>query len=243
MVFSLQPALSVPVKSEIVRSPISQTPNIMMELVDNWGFELTECSQDVVIIKHDITEETACIIPNEEIQAGNFIYDSTQNKIYPETTETTETPETTETIEKTETPETTETIKTIETTETNTSDDIATKPQTIGETGIIFDFVNAYDYNVCLDNILLAYENRQTELEQSIKNECANNILATYGDRISQAVALELITSADRYATQDLEVRLYPTYGLRRRIAMHFGYIYDIDNDNEDILRYTNSEG
>ncbi|MGK7949723.1 MAG: hypothetical protein AB4368_13265 [Xenococcaceae cyanobacterium] len=213
IIFGLQPAIAVPIKPEIVEQKIVQNPNIMMELVNNWGFELAECGEDVAIVKHDRTGEKACVTPNEELKAGNFIYDSANNKIYPET---------------------------IESTIPNNTNSL---PEKVEETGIIFNFANAYDYNVCLDNILLAYENRQTELEQSTKNECANNILNTYGDRLSQATALDLITSADNYATQVLDVQLYPTYGLRRRVAMHFGYIYDIDRNNEDILRYTSPEG
>lgn len=219
IVLAIQPITVIPTRAEIVKPRISQTPNLMMELAENWGFELTECGKDVVIIQHDSTGEKACIVPNEQLGAGNFIYDSANNKIQPETIQTT-----------------------INNRETKTEQIGETETEQIGETGIIFNFANAYDYNVCLDNILLAYEDRQTELAQSTKNECANNILSEFGNQLSENTALELITAADNYATEDLEIQLYPTFGLRRRVAMHFGYLYDIDENNEDILQYISSE-
>ena len=105
-----------------------------------------------------------------------------------------------------------------------------------------FDFTNTYDYASCLDVILLAYEQRTAELENAAKNDCANNVLNTFGNSLSKDTALKLVESADLHATEGLENPLYPTLGLRRRIAINLGYIYDADKSNPDILQYTSSE-
>ena len=105
-----------------------------------------------------------------------------------------------------------------------------------------FDFSNTYDYNACLDVILLAYEKRNAELENVYKNDCATNVLNTFGSDLSKDIALELVRSANSYATKKLENPLYPTLGLRRRIAINLGYVYDTDKNNPDILKYVASE-
>jgi hypothetical protein len=105
-----------------------------------------------------------------------------------------------------------------------------------------FDFKNTYDYAACLDVILLAYEKRNAELENVFKNDCATDVLATFGNGLSKDTALQLVKSADLYATKKLENPLYPSLGLRRRIAINLGYVYDMDQSNPDILKYTNPE-
>lgn len=104
-----------------------------------------------------------------------------------------------------------------------------------------FDFNNTFDYAACLDVILLAHEKRVAELENVFKNDCATNVLNTYGNNLSQDVAFQLVKSADFYVMEELEDPLYPTLGLRRRIAINLGYVYDIDKSNPDILKYINS--
>ena len=105
-----------------------------------------------------------------------------------------------------------------------------------------FDFYNTYDYNACLDVILLAYEERSAELENVYKNDCATDVLNTFGSDLSKDVALQLVESANSYATEELENPLYPTLGVRRRIAINLGYVYDTDKNNPDILKYVDSE-
>lgn len=105
-----------------------------------------------------------------------------------------------------------------------------------------FDFNNTYDYAACLDVILLAYEQRNRELENVYKNDCATSILNTFGNDLEKDLALQLIKSADSHATEKLENPLYPSLGLRRRIAINLGYVYDMDKNNPDILKYINSE-
>ncbi|HEY9767044.1 MAG TPA: hypothetical protein V6C71_00885 [Coleofasciculaceae cyanobacterium] len=106
----------------------------------------------------------------------------------------------------------------------------------------VFNFNNTYDYAACLDVILLAYEKRNAELEKVFKNDCATNVLNTFGNNLSKDAALQLIESANLHATEGLENPLYPTLGLRRRIAINLGYVYDTDKNNPDILKYINPE-
>lgn len=105
-----------------------------------------------------------------------------------------------------------------------------------------FNFNNTFDYAACLDVILLAYERRNAELKNAFKNDCATDVLNTFGSNLSKDEALQLVASANFYATEELENPLYPTLGLRRRIAINLGYVYDADKNNPDILQYINPE-
>ena len=105
-----------------------------------------------------------------------------------------------------------------------------------------FSFNNTYDYNACLDVILLAYEGRNAELENAFKNDCATDVLNTFGNDLSKDLALKLVDSANYYATEELVTPLYPTLGVRRRIAINLGYVYEADKNNPDILKYINPE-
>ena len=99
-----------------------------------------------------------------------------------------------------------------------------------------FNFNNAYDYAACLDVILLTYEGRNSELKNVSQNECTNDILNTFGNGLTKDAALELVKSAHFRATEGLESPLYPSLGIRRRVAINLGYVYDIDQNNSDIL-------
>ncbi len=105
-----------------------------------------------------------------------------------------------------------------------------------------FDFNNTYDYAACLDVILLVHEKRSAELENVSKNDCATKVLNVFGNNLSKDVALRLVKLANLHATEGLENPLYPSLGLRRRIAINLGYVYDMDKSNPDILKYTNPE-
>lgn len=119
---------------------------------------------------------------------------------------------------------------------------VKAKKATSNAKKITFDFNNTFDYAACLDVILLKYEKRNAELENVFKNKCATDILNTFGNNLSKDDALELVKSADIYATEGLESPLYPTLGLRRRIAINLGYVYDTDKKNPDILKYVAQE-
>ncbi len=106
---------------------------------------------------------------------------------------------------------------------------------------IVFDFDNSYDYGTCLDAILLTYENRGLELQKAAKNDCTDKIFSVLDGNLSKDTALQLIELADYHATTELDIKLYPSLGLRRRVAINFGYIYDIDKSNNEVLKYLSS--
>ena len=225
IVLGVQPVVAIPPESEVNQTGASaQTSNQMIELLNAWGFDLIECQENVINIKHDVTGEIGCAVPNEELQAGNFIYNSDDNTISPVTIQQASQPETASPAEI----------------ETKPSDSVA-KAQDARIEEVVFDFNNVYDYGACLDVILLAYEERNTELEKVSKNECATNVLDVFSNNITKDVALQLIKSANVHATEVLKDKLYPPLGIRRRVAINLGYVYDIDKNNSDILKYVSS--
>ena len=106
-----------------------------------------------------------------------------------------------------------------------------------------FTFDNAFDYSSCMDIILLAHEQRISDLQQARQNQCANDVLATFGTNISRGLALQLVEAANTHATEKLESSLYPVLGIRRRVAINLGYIYDIDRNNPEVLKLLNTRG
>ncbi len=106
---------------------------------------------------------------------------------------------------------------------------------------IVFDFDNSYDYGTCLDAILLSYEGRNSELKNAAQNDCSEQVFEVFGEDLSRDVTLQLIESANYHATRELRITLYPSWGLRRRVAINFGYIYDIDRNNNDVFQYLSS--
>ncbi|MGV2829258.1 hypothetical protein [Myxosarcina sp. GI1(2024)] len=220
--------IAVPIETEVTKNEFSNASNQMIELSTAWGFEITNCQGNVAEIEHDRTGEIACIVPDERIDAGKFIYDSTNNKIRQVATDSTNTPQVQTNNGSTNTPQ-------------NESVDNAAVTKDPRVEQLTFNFDNSYDYGICLDAILLAYEQRELELEKIPKNECANNIFSTFGKNLSKDTTLQIIKAANFYATNVLEDNLYPSWGLRRRIAIDLGYIYELDKDNSDILKYVNS--
>ncbi|VEP18413.1 exported hypothetical protein [Hyella patelloides LEGE 07179] len=307
IILGTQSAIATPFQAEVSQTEASeQTPNQMIELLQDWGFETVECQGDVVNMKHDVTGEIGCAVPDGEIQAGNFIYNSAENTISPmtaeqsnqleaeatpqnppidnagaaeteeqsatpqnppidnagaaETEEQSATPQTSpidnagaaETEEQSATPQTSpiDNAGAAETEEQNATpqtplidNSVAaeTEEQSAKAQEFVFGFDNAYDYSACLDVILLAYEGRQSALERVSKNQCARNVLSTFGTNLSKDAAFQLVKSANAHATEVLRNPLYPVFGIRRRVAINFGYVYDLDENNSDILELINS--
>ena len=205
------------------------TSNQMSELVSKWGFKLTKCQENSAEIKHDLTGEIACVVPNQTVGVGKFIYNSANNEIRPVNPQQTS---------NSPPPPPAATVNSRSNPQKNPDSVAKTEKSKIEQ--IEFTFNNSYDYGACIDAILLAYEKREFELENARKNECANNIFNVVGSNLSQETALELIKLADNHATKVLEDKLYPSLGLRRRVAIAVGYIYDIDKNNNDVLKYLN---
>ena len=234
--FAIQSTLSISSQAEGVQTETSkQTSNQMKQLLKSWGLELTKCQGNVVQITHDVTGEKGCVVPNKKLPAGNFIYNSAAHTISSMTTQqASHSPDVAVTVGQSETPQKPETKPKPELAESKAQD------RKIKE--FVFDFNNTYDYAACLDVILLAYERRNAELENVYQNDCATNVLNTFGKNLSKDVALQLVELANLHATKELEDPLYPSFGLRRRIAINLGYVYDMDKNNPDILKYINPE-
>jgi hypothetical protein len=94
-------------------------------------------------------------------------------------------------------------------------------------TKVNFTFTNLYDYSTCLDGLLLLYEGR-LQLQKA-NNPCLDRIIEIYGNNLSQQQGREIVELANFRATRLLTGRLYPPLGIRRRVAIAFGYIYDMD--------------
>lgn len=215
----IQPTIAVSSKSQP-----TQNSNQMIQLSTQWGFNVTDCQGEVAEIKHDVTGEVACVVPDARIGSGKYVYDPTNNQIRQIAEEPTSSP-------PVQNP--------VSTSNEYANPTPATKDPRVEQ--ITFDFNNSYDYSVCLDAVLLAYEQRLTELEKLSKNDCANNILNTFGTTLSKDTTLAIVKSANNYATKALEDKLYPSFGLRRRIAIALGYVYDLDKNNSEILKYVTS--
>ena len=221
-IFGTQSAITSPLYAQV--SPESNTPNQMIQLLQDWGFETIECQDNVIKIQHDVTGEIGCAVPNETIQAGAFMYNSADNTLSPIITQQSS---------SSEAPSPTS---------NQPSDAATTEAQNAKARKFVFDFDNAYDYSACLDVILLMYEGRNSELENVPKNECADNVLNTFGTNLAKDPALKLIESANVHATENLDNPLYPVFGIRRRVAINLGYVYGIDENNSDILELVSSK-
>jgi hypothetical protein len=224
ILLSGQAAIAIPPKPQITGTQKLQPPNQMIEMLSAWGFIPTACQGNVVEIRNSITRETACVQPNGEIGVGKFVYDAMNNQIRPDVA-----------IQENQ--------QVILQENQSNFGHVNPVPQTedprIAE--MVFTFDNLYDYGTCLDGILIAYEGRDIERQKMNKNECANNVINLFGTRLSKDITLQLIDLANFRATKLLQNELYPSFGLRRRIAMNLGYIYEIDKNNTEILEYAAS--
>jgi len=105
----------------------------------------------------------------------------------------------------------------------------------------LFTFNNLYGYNNCLDHIVLNYEGRDRylrtlEREGKIQESCIEEVFDTFGTDLDRDLVLELIEVADERAELiSEEKKLYPGYGIRRRIALQLGYLYEIDREDEQV--------
>ncbi len=214
-----QPVLAIPPKPQILGLENLQSANQMTQMLSAWGFVPTVCQESVAEIRNSSTGEIACVQPNAELGVGKFVYDALNNQIHREN--------------QSVTPKKNE----------GNLGYVNPVPQTeelrIAE--MVFTFNNLYDYGTCLDAILLAYEGRELELQNMTKNQCANNVINLFGSRLSKDIALQLIDLANFRATNLLQSTLYPSFGLRRRVAINLGYIYDIDKENREMLKYITS--
>ncbi|HHP7232380.1 MAG TPA: hypothetical protein ACFCUY_16160 [Xenococcaceae cyanobacterium] len=221
---STQLAIGIPVEPNLTKTKISSTSEQMLQLLSNWNFEVTNCQEDVAKIKHDVTGEVVCVVPNETIGIGQFIYNSNNKQLQPANIQAIN--------QGSDVPQASD---------NQVSINSVAKTEDSRIEQVVFDFNNSYDYGACLDTILLAYENREVELDKADRNDCANHIFSIFGKNLSKDITLQLIQLADTYATTELATKLYPSLGIRRRVAINLGYVYDIDQENREILQHVTS--
>ena len=221
IIVSGQAAVAIPPRPQIISTQQLQASNQMMEMLSAWGFVPTVCQGNVAEIRNSSTGETACVQPHGELGVGKFVYDALNNQIQPDITQSGNQ------------------LTKLQNNQGNLGH-VNPIPQTEDPriAQMVFTFNNLYDYGTCLDAILLAYEGRELELQNMNKNQCANNVINLFGTRLSQDIALQLVDLANFRATNLLQSTLYPSFGLRRRVAINLGYIYDMDKDNSEMLNY-----
>ncbi len=226
IIVSGQAATAIPPRPQIVTTQQLQSSNKMMEMLSAWGFVPTVCQGNVAEIRDSSTGEKACVQPYGELGVGKFVYDALNNQIQPDVTQSGNQ------------------LTKLQNNQANL-EHFNPIPQTEDPriAQMVFTFNNLYDYGTCLDAILLAYEGREIELQGMNKNECANNVINLFGTNLSKDLTLQLVDLANFRATKLLDNTLYPAFGLRRRVAINLGYIYEIDSNNSEMLNYAVSPG
>lgn len=101
-----------------------------------------------------------------------------------------------------------------------------------------FTFTNVLQYSNCLESILQLYQNSGSLSQQKAQNSCLADIYQIYRDQgLSKSQALELVSSANFYATTMLSREIYPPRGQRIRVAQMLKFIYEIDANDEEMQR------
>jgi hypothetical protein len=215
---SLVNAQNTPPPTIINNTSTGQLNSFTQKLTD-WGFVITRCEVNTAKITDLATNEQVCVQTTSQLNAGNYIYDPNTNQIRPEQ----------DLINSANSSDSDNNLRSYVNPTPGSSD-----PRIAD---VILDFMNIYDYNNCLDAILLLYEGRNP----TGNNSCLQNITTTLGYQISSDLMLELIDLANFRATNLLPKRIYPAYGIRRRIAQNVGYVYEIDLNNQEIINLANS--
>ena len=100
-------------------------------------------------------------------------------------------------------------------------------------------FTNLLEYSKCLEDILRLYEDKEQVKQQGRQSNCREDVFqASLDNGLSKTQALEIIDTANFYATSLLNQKLYPPRGQRVRVAKLFGFIYQIDANDEIIRRF-----
>lgn len=218
---SLLTVFSSPVFAQNSPPPtiINNSSSFQQKLID-WGFSITNCSANAVVITDLSSQETACVQPSSQLNSGNYIYDAIANQIRPDTRGN---QTTTRSVEQNAIDQ--------NIVENYTNPTPRSNDPRIAD--VVFDFIDIYGYNNCLDALLLLYEGRNPVGD----NSCLLSVTAIFGNQINRDVMLELVEIANVRATSLLPKRLYPAYGIRRRVAQSIGFVYEIDATNPEIIK------
>lgn len=110
---------------------------------------------------------------------------------------------------------------------------------------ITFTFNNVNEYGNCLDVLLLSHEGRIEQIALTLnaqrQNVCAEQVFNIFGNNLNSDQMLQLVDLANFRATSLLDKKIFSSYGLRRRIAIELGYIYEIDLNDPQMLEYAKS--
>jgi hypothetical protein len=100
-----------------------------------------------------------------------------------------------------------------------------------------FSFTNVLQYSDCLSAILDLYQGNIPADLPTRRNACTAAIEQAAGeDGLSQIEARQLVSAADFYSNHFLAKPLYPPKGLRLRVAQLLGYVYQIDQNDPEVL-------
>jgi hypothetical protein len=105
-----------------------------------------------------------------------------------------------------------------------------------------FEFKNPKEYGDCVEDILRFHSNKEQFMQQGRASNCLSDVFeANASTGISKAQGLKMIQDANFYATSLLTSKLFPPRGQRIRVAQTFGFIYEVDANNEMIQRAAQS--
>ncbi len=106
--------------------------------------------------------------------------------------------------------------------------------------GLRLTFRNAQDYTNCLENVLQLHEKYKNPADftgLSSRNKCILDVAQVYeATGIDECTALALIKEADIFATTKLRPPMFPARGIRARVAENFGYPYEVDEGDQQML-------
>lgn len=202
-------------------TPPQPPSNYLEDLVEKWGYTVVPCdNQNSSKIYYQ--NNVVCVRSTQKLPTGDYTYNSSSNTITPINSDTN-----------------TSNTNIPRNSDTNTSNREASKSQ------VEFTFVSSYEYGTCLDDILRFHEGALKQQDGQIvvsyqgssfvrphpnPSKCIKDIIAIYGNQgISRQQAYELVALADFRATRLLDQTLYPTQGIRIRVARLLCFVYSID--------------
>ena len=219
--------------------------------VQDWGFQITECEQRSARIIHSQSKEVICVAAKGNLlPTKTYEYDPQQNILTEvdlsedvATFREVDRPEDVTTFEEVDRPEDVGTFEGVDRSEDvarsesfDTVDPQISSGSSLGNLELTFSTL--YEYNNCLDELMLIYEGRLNRTGYgSLKSPCAVEVVKLYGNPPTREEMLEILDLANFRATKLLDNPVYPALGIRRRVIQNTGYVYDIDENNPEVLR------
>ena len=205
----------------------------------DWGFQITECERRSARIIHSQSREIICVAAKGNLlPTKTYEYDPQQNILMEvdlsedvATFREVDRPEDVTTFEEVDRPEDVARSESFDTAEPQISSGSNLE-------NLELTFSTLYEYNNCLDELMLIYEGRLNRTGYgSLKSPCAVEVVKLYGNPPTREEMLEILDLANFRATKLLDNPVYPALGIRRRVIQNTGYVYDIDENNPEVLR------